>query len=146
MVDFVAAKGGANPALDAIAVDQHGVLHNRVDFSQYPLVNSTGDRLKLFHIPEGFEVRRVTAKVETAEGGAVTATVGTDANADGYIVSVDCNAEGFTADSGDVVETDIGVILEDDDGVWFTPGADMDTAVILFTAEVINHNFSETLI
>lgn len=140
MTDF--SKGGAI-GLDANSTDNVGVITNRVDFSK---VNATAAAHKVLNIPANCKVKNVVAQVLVAEGSAGVATVGPSGNADGYIVSFNLNAVGITSNSGDVAETSVGVLVTTANGVYFTPAIALDTAIIRFSAELVDFNFSESLI
>lgn len=141
MTDF--SKGGA-AGLDANSTDNIGVITNRIDFSKVNAAATVSH--KALNTPAKSRVRNVVAEVIAAQGAAVTLTIGTASNGDGYIVTANGNVVGLTSDTGNAAETEVGVLRPTADGVYFTPSILLDTAIIRFSAEVVNYSFSETLI
>lgn len=110
----------------------------RFDASVNNLV--TADVARLMVIPPYHVVQEVVCNVITAEGTTNRIEVGTSADADGFIDSVNLAATGVTKNSAQAHETKIGAILATQTYLTFTVGSteNIDSAVFEITALIAN--------
>ena len=109
---------------------------NKVDFSV--VAASSGDVCQVLDIPAEAKVNRVDAVIVTAEGAAVTGTLGDGTTPNGWDASVSANgAAGTLTSSQPGVDTyGYGKFYPTTDTIDFVVGVGgLDTAVIIFTAE-----------
>ena len=116
------------------------LMKNQLDFKTTPLLNA--DSAKVFPIKAGWEVKNVHAKIVTPEDAAVAFTIGIAAGGTQFEGDGAAGAVAGTRTRG-VGGTDAGVTaggqkFTADGFLFFDAAADLDTAVIDVTAEVVN--------
>ena len=125
---------GVQPVLEL----GHRVMkaENKVDFSE--TAASSGDVCQVLDIPAEAKVNRVDTVIVTAEGAAVSGTVGDGTSPAGWDATVSANgAAGTLTSSQPGVDTyGYGKFYPAADTIDFVVGAGgLSTAVIIFTAE-----------
>ena len=116
-------------------IDRLYRLANRLDFSRHNVLN--GDTVCVLDVKAGTRVARLYTKVVTPEGTAATATVGDNADTDGWDTSVDLNAAAGALTQ--TVTTDAygsdGKLYAADDTIDLVVAANLSAAVIDVYAE-----------
>ena len=116
------------------------LMKNRLDFKTTPLLNA--DSAKVFPIKTGWEVKNVHTKIVIPEDGAVAFTIGIAAGGSQFEGDGAAGAVAGTRTRG-IGGTDAGVTAggqkyTSDGYLYFDAAADLDTAVIDVTAEVVD--------
>jgi hypothetical protein len=119
-------------------IDRLYRLANKLDFSRHNVLS--GDTVCVLDVKAATKVVRLYTKVVTPQGAAATATVGDNADPDGWDASVDLNAAAGTLSQ--TVTTDAfgadGKLYAADDTIDLVVSADLDTAVIEVYAECLD--------
>lgn len=136
---------GSNLALPVTGLGRHFVTPPAVlDCSVRPLAN--GDVVQMLQIPAKCRVERLFYEVTTAEGAAVTFTLGDGADADGFIPSINGNALGSGVSSLALAEGGPNTIVGYSGGKYYATADTIDLVAgaaavkcrIVLRAEIVN--------